>query len=53
MGVHTSRDTCPCYGSPAFTFSDVERAISGAIMAMGYVGIYGAILRRETTPLDF
>jgi hypothetical protein len=40
--------TCPCYGSPAFTFSDVERAVSGAIRAMGYVGIYGAILRRET-----
>jgi hypothetical protein len=40
--------TCPCYGSPAFTFSDVESAVSGAIQAMDYVGIYGAILRRES-----
>jgi hypothetical protein len=39
---------CPCYGSPEFTFSDVERAISVEIRSMNYVDAYEAKLARET-----
>ena len=38
----------PCYGSPEYTFSDVEAATSEAIRSMGYVEIYDARLRRES-----
>jgi hypothetical protein len=38
---------CPCYGSPEFTFSDVEEAVSADVRALGYVGIYQAMLGRE------
>ena len=37
----------PCYGSPEYTFSDVEAATSAAIRSMGYMEIYDAKLRRE------
>ena len=39
---------CHCYGSPEFTFSDVERAISVEIRSMNYVDAYEAKLARET-----
>jgi hypothetical protein len=39
---------CHCYGSPQFTFSDVERAISAEVRLLGYVDIYDSRLRRET-----
>ena len=39
---------CHCYGSPEFTFSDVERAISAEIRTMNYVDAYEARLARET-----
>ena len=38
----------PCYGSPEYTFSDVEAATSEAIRSMGYVDIYNGRLRRES-----
>jgi hypothetical protein len=38
---------CPCYGSPEFTFSDVERAISAEIRSMNYVEAYERKLARE------
>jgi len=38
---------CPCYGSPEFTFSDVERAISAEIRSMSYVQTYERKLARE------
>ena len=38
---------CPCYGSPEFTFSDVERAISAEIRSMSYVEAYERKLARE------
>ena len=37
-----------CYGSPEYTFSDVEAATSEAIRSMGYVEIYDGRLRRES-----
>jgi hypothetical protein len=40
--------TCAWYGSPRFTFGDVERAVSGSIRSIGYVEAYEAKLRRET-----
>ena len=40
--------TCPCYGSPQFTFSDLERTVSGSIRSIGYVEVYEAKLRSET-----
>ena len=39
---------CHCCGSPEFTFSDVERAISAEIRTMNYVDAYGARLAWET-----
>lgn len=37
----------PCYGSPEFTFSDVEHAISAEIRSMSYVEAYERKLARE------
>ena len=39
--------TSPCYGSPEFTFSDVEKAVSAEVRSMGYVELYRARLGRE------
>jgi hypothetical protein len=37
----------PCYGSPEFTHSDVEKLVRAAVRSIGYVDIYQAKLARE------
>jgi hypothetical protein len=37
----------PCRGDPAFTFSDVEKAVKSRVRNMGFLGYYAGLARSE------
>jgi hypothetical protein len=42
----------PCYGDPAFTFSDVERAIGEVVRSMGWESVYKTRLAQENETIE-
>jgi hypothetical protein len=42
----------PCYGDPAYTFSDVERAIGEVVRLMGWVSVYQTKLAQENETIE-
>jgi hypothetical protein len=42
----------PCYGDPAYTFSDVERAIGEVVRSMGWESLYETKLAQENETIE-
>jgi hypothetical protein len=42
----------PCYGDPAYTLSDVERAIGEVVRSMGWVSVYETRLAQENETIE-
>jgi hypothetical protein len=42
----------PCYGDPAFTYADVERAIGELVRSSGWVSIYETKLAQEKESIE-
>jgi hypothetical protein len=42
----------PCYGDPAYTFSDVERAIGEVVRSMGWESVFATRMAQENETIE-